>query len=170
MGRTRPTFRRRPRLRIERTGPGRFRLHLPPEERAIIRRLLPQLRELVEEGDPSTRRLFPTAYVGDPDKEREYQELMRSDLVASRLAAIGVVETTLDDDAIGAGELERWMEAVNSLRLVIGTRLDVTEDLPHLPDDHPDGPALALYEYLGWLLEHAVEAMSADLHDAPGRP
>jgi hypothetical protein len=29
--------------------------------------------------------------------------------------------------------------------------------------DDPDAPAYAVYEYLGWLMEQAVRAMSEDL-------
>jgi hypothetical protein len=48
---------------------------------------------------------------------------------------------------------------------VIGTRLDVSEDIPEVPPDDPDAAAYAVYDYLGWLLEHAVGARSADLAD-----
>jgi Domain of unknown function (DUF2017) len=124
---------------------------------------MPDLRRLIQAEDPSTRRLFPTAYHDDPDKEEEYRELMRGDLVASRLSAIDLVEQTLHDDSTDLAGLERWMEAVNSLRLVIGTRLDVTEDLPEVREGDPNASAYEVYEYLGWLLEHAVGAASADL-------
>jgi hypothetical protein len=160
----------RPRRRIVRTGPGRFAFRLPEGERSLLESLLPNLRQLVEGGDPSTRRLFPMAYPDDPQKEREYQELMRSDLVASRLAAIEVVEKTIHDETMDVAGLERWMETINSLRLVIGTRLDVTEEIPELHEGDPDAPAYAVYDYLGWLLEQAVNAISGDLPDRPSEP
>jgi uncharacterized protein DUF2017 len=162
-------FFRRPRPRITRSGPGRFRLRLPDEERALLRRLLPSLEELVAAGDPSTRRLFPTAYHDDPEKEREYQDLMRDELVASRRSAIELVERTMDDDEIDLEGLDRWMEAINSIRLVIGTRLDVGEELYEPDPDDPDAASYAVYHYLGWLLEYAVQAMSAELAD-PATP
>jgi hypothetical protein len=150
-------------------GPGRFRLHIPDEERELLRRLLPTLKEVVESGDPSTRRLFPTAYHDDPGKEREYQGLMHDELVASRTAAVDLCMRTLDDREIDLAALERWMEAINSLRLVIGTRLDVSEDLYEPDPDDPEAPSYAVYHYLGFLLEHAVHAMTAELAD-PATP
>ena len=153
----------KPQPRISRTGPGHFALNLPRAERLLLRSLLGELRLLVEEKDPTTRRLFPTAYPEDPVKEREYHSLMGSELVASRLAAVDTVRKTLGGKELDLESLERWMEAVNSLRLVLGTRLDVTEELPVLAPDDPDAPAYAVYEYLGWLLEQAVQAMSAEL-------
>lgn len=149
--------------RIVRSGPGRFELRLPRPERLLLRSLMPELRDLVEGRHPVTKRLFPIAYHDDPDKEREYQSLMGSELAAGRLAAIGTVEETLNEPAVDLAGLERWMEAINSLRLVLGTRLEVGEDLPVLEPGDPDASAYAVYEYLGWLMEQAVQAMSADL-------
>jgi hypothetical protein len=157
-----PTY-AEPRPRIARLSPGRFALRIPREERLLLRNLLPDLGELVATRDPDTKRLFPTAYVDDPEKEAEYQGLMAEDLAAGRLAAIQAVEETIDQPEIGLPDLERWMEAINSLRLVLGTRLEVGEDLPLLDLDDPDAPAYAVYEYLGWLMEQAVQAMSEDL-------
>jgi hypothetical protein len=56
-----------------------------------------------------------------------------------------------------------WMGTLNSLRLVLGTRLDVDEELPTLDADDPLAPAYAVYEYLGWLLSQVVDALSTDL-------
>ncbi|CAN5899064.1 hypothetical protein BH23ACT12_BH23ACT12_14980 [soil metagenome] len=152
-----------PRPRISRLGPGRFALEIPKPERLLLRNLLPDLDQLVQTRDPSTKRLFPTAYHDDPQKEVEYQSLMANDLAAGRLAAIRTVEETIDQPEIDLPALERWMEVINSLRLVLGTRLEVGEDLPVLDADDPDAPAYAVYEYLGWLMEQAVRAMSEDL-------
>jgi hypothetical protein len=54
------------------------------------------------------------------------------------------------------------MGAINDLRLVLGTRLDVSEDmdLDALADDDPLTPAFALYGYLGWLQEQIVAALA----------
>ena len=149
--------------RIARVAPGRFAISLPRPERLLLRSLLPELRALVEGRDPATRRLFPVAYPDDAEKEREYQAMMAGELLESRLAAIETVKKTLGHKEIATSELERWMEAINSLRLVLGTRLDVTEELPVLEPDDPDAAAYAVYDYLGWLLEQAVQAMQDEL-------
>jgi hypothetical protein len=58
-----------------------------------------------------------------------------------------------------------WMQAVNALRLVLGTMLDITEDDQSLAleRDDPDAPTMALYGYLGVLLEELVEAQLGEL-------
>ena len=62
-------------------------------------------------------------------------------------------------------QLEAWLGALESLRLVLGTQLDVTEETyaAELDPDDPSAPALALYGYLSWLQEQAVEALAAGL-------
>ena len=46
------------------------------------------------------------------------------------------------------------MGAVNDIRLVIGTKLDVSEDPSfEITDDDPDVQAYAIYTYCSWLLE-----------------
>ena len=54
------------------------------------------------------------------------------------------------------------MRALNDLRLVLGTRLDVQEDtfLEELPPDDPRAPALAVYGYLSWTQEQLIAALS----------
>jgi hypothetical protein len=49
--------------------------------------------------------------------------------------------------------------ALNQLRLVLGTRLDVTEDVYETVIDplDPDASDLAVYLYLTWLQEQFVE-------------
>jgi hypothetical protein len=53
------------------------------------------------------------------------------------------------------------MQALNALRLVLGTRLDVSEDeVGPLDPSDPDAPAYALYELLGYLLDRTVQSLS----------
>lgn len=152
-----------PRLRIARIAHGRYAVRLPDEERDVLLSLLPQLRDLLTMDDPLTRRVFPTAYAQDAERDREYQQLVHDDLLESRLAAIDVIEQTLDADELTTEQLDGWMTALNSLRLVLGTRLDVSEDVPDFDPDDPEAPMLAVYDYLAWMLEQVVQARSQDL-------
>ena len=62
-------------------------------------------------------------------------------------------------------EAQAWLTALNDLRLVLGTRLDVSDEslLEDLAEDDPRAPELALYAYLSWLQEQLVEALSSEL-------
>ena len=148
--------------RVKRGRGGRFELRLPDAERSLLRELPGQLRTLLAEGDSSLARLFPPAYPDDPEKDAEYHRLMDDDLRARRLAALDTVERTVDATDLSEEELLGWLSALNDLRLVLGTRLDVTEELDAVPDDHPLAGAFAVYSYLGWLQEQVVAALDPE--------
>jgi hypothetical protein len=146
---------------------GRYEVRLPDEERALIRGLLGDLRALLSLGpdDARVRWLYPEAYADDADRQAEYMRLTQEELQSGRLAAVDVVEATADERELTADQLTAWMHAVNALRLVLGTMLDIREDDQSLTldRDHPDAPTMALYGYLGVLLEELVEAQLGEL-------
>jgi hypothetical protein len=151
--------------RVRRTRKGDFEIRLPDAERRLLGALVPQLRAALTEGeqatDPTLRRLFPTAYADDAALDAEYHGLVHDDLLARRLAALATVEATVDESRLDEEALLAWMGTVNDLRLVLGTRLDVSEETDLAPDDDdPDAGPLAVYAYLGFLLESIVEALS----------
>jgi len=152
-------------LRITPDGAGGYRLQLPNEERELLRSLPAQLGDLLRTSDPSLRRLFPPAYADDSEADDEFRRLMRADLLEGKLEALRVVEETVDAERLTGAQLEAWLGALESLRLYLGTQLDVTEEtyMDDLDPDDPEAPALALYAYLSWLQEQAVEALSSGL-------
>jgi hypothetical protein len=149
--------------RVRRTRKGDFQLRLPEAERAVLRSLPGQLRQLLGSDDPAVSRLFPPAYPDDPERDAEYRSLVRDDLTSSKLRAAAVLEATVDARRLDRDQLTAWLGALNDARLVLGTRLGVREDLDpeQIPDDHPDAPAFALFYYLGWLEEQVVEALAS---------
>ncbi|HEX9890601.1 MAG TPA: DUF2017 family protein [Actinomycetota bacterium] len=148
---------------IERTRRG-YRLRLSEEERAVLRGLPGQMRAMLDSEDPSAYRLFPPGYQDDPRRAEEFRLLTRDDLVAHKKAAFQVLEETLDADRLDEDQLAAWMGALNDLRLVLGTRLGVTdEDEPDVDPDDPDAPVRSLYSFLGWLMEQAVDAAASGL-------
>lgn len=160
------------RPRIERRKDHAFALKLPREERKLLRRLPAELRELLDADDPALERLFPPAYTDDADRQAEYRSLTHDDLRRHKLSSLEVMEATVDGDRLDEDQLCAWLGALNDLRLVLGTRLGVTEDLydGNLPEDDPRGPGLALYSYLGALQDEAVEALAAGLPDEGTNP
>ena len=156
---------------VERLPDGGIRLDLGREEREVLAALPGQLRELlsVAPDDPSVRRLTPPAYADDAGHEAEYRRLMGDDLADRRLAALAVLEETATAERLTEEQAQGWLAALNSLRLVIGTQLDVQEDMDDLglsPDD-PRAPGLALYGYLSGLLDQLVDALAEGLPDVP---
>ena len=150
----------RPRRRVL-ARQGRYVLRLDTRERELIRELLRELRELLTltPSDPRVRRLYPAAYAEDPDLEDEYRRLTQEELRSGRLASVDAVEASVDADVLDADQLTAWMQAVNTLRLILGTMLDITEDDQELDFDpsHPEARTMALYGYLGGLLDEIVD-------------
>jgi hypothetical protein len=149
--------------RVKRTRKGEFQLRLPPEERELLRDLPAQLREVLASDDPALRRLFPPAYKDDPALEAEYRHFMGDDLLATHTKSLQAMEDTIDAEIVDEDQLVGWLGALNDLRLVLGTRLDVTEDMydHEMDPGDPRAPAFAMYTYLGWLQEQVVDALSS---------
>jgi Domain of unknown function (DUF2017) len=148
---------------VHRIRGGRFRLRLTDEEREVLRALPGQLREILDTDDPSLRRLHPPAYQDDPEREAEYRRLVRDDLLRLRLQALEVMEATIDAGTLDQEQMAAWLAAINDLRLVLGTRLDVTEEMYEqgIPPEDPRAATFALYQFLGWLEEQVVAALAA---------
>jgi hypothetical protein len=89
-------------------------------------------------------------------QKRESLRAMQSDLAALGRDAGGSL-------VLKADRAEIWLQALNDIRLVVGSRLDVTEDMRDMlrglaPDD-PRVPLLVAYERLTWLQESLVAAV-----------
>ena len=106
------------------------------------------------------------AYPDDEEKEAEYQRLMREELLASRLGSIEAVKEALDPEGtelLSEGETIALMQSINTIRLVLGTMLDITDDDAADADEEGqsgDSPEHHLYDFLSWLLEWTVRSLS----------
>lgn len=141
-------------------------VRLPGEERELLASLPGQLVELLDAtagdadalSDPAIARLFPDAYsAADGDLAEEYRRLMTDDLRERHRASLETLARGAHADRVDEGELYAWMTALTQLRLVIGTRLGITED--EYPD--PTEPAYAVYDYLTYLQDQVIEALSS---------
>lgn len=147
---------------MHRTRNGTFELRLGDDERELIARLAAELRDLlVSEETDGLERLYPPGYANDPDREQEYQQLTHDELLTKRLASIDVVEQTVTQTSLDEDQINAWMGAINDLRLVLGTRLDVTEDMDDIEPDDPRAGAFAVYHYLTYLLAEIVYALAS---------
>jgi hypothetical protein len=155
--------------RIRRSHLGGVDVRLPREERDVLRTLPGSVREALQEmdpaqpgNDPAVARLYPGAYLDDEEQDAQYRRLMHGDLHDGRLAAIDVFEAGIDADHLEEEAALAWLRALNDIRLLLGTRLDVTEGefARRANPNDPRAASLALYGYLSWLQEQLVEALS----------
>ena len=143
---------------------GTFRVHLPAEERDVLAALPDQLRDALDAEEPTLYRLFPPAFVDDEKGNADYARLVGDGLLDGKLRALDHLERTAHAETLTEDDLGAWLGGIESLRLVLGTQLDVTEESygPLDPSD-PDAPRLALYHWLSWLQEEVVQALSTTL-------
>ena len=132
-----------------------------------------------EPEDPVLARLFPTAYPTDEEAASEFRRFTEGGLRDGKAnAAITIIdgleeaglppELTEDglmiDVELDAPTAETWMRSFTDLRLALATRLGVEEgdeDYWHsLPDDDPTAQAHDIYEWVGYLQETLVMALS----------
>jgi hypothetical protein len=132
--------------------------------------------------DPALARLFPDGYTDDDEGSADFRRYTQLGLRDARQARIAVVLDTLSAGTRAAGtgstgtrsgtdrrvldtaQAEAWLGVLTDLRLVLGERLEVTEDLDELmaglAEDDPRRSALMVYDWLGWLQETLVQALS----------
>lgn len=144
---------------------GQVRLTLGRTERQVLTDLVARAGALVEQRARGTERLFPTAYPGDQRAEEEYRQLMGPELLRAHRQALDTMSATIGATVLTEAELHQWLAALEVLRLVLGTELDVTED-DEIDPAHPPSWSHAVYLLLTGLQAAAVDALSLLLPDA----
>jgi hypothetical protein len=146
---------------------GAFEVRLRAGERRVVRELVGQLRSLLADEDPSTdpavARLYPPAHPDDPLENLEFERVVGPRLADSRAQAIETIQRTLEAKRLSPEELHAWLRVLNDVRLVLGTRLDVTEGSTEaeFADDPVRHQAYASYVFLSWLVDAIVEVLPA---------
>ena len=109
-------------------------------------------------------RLFPSAYE-DHEQSAEFRRYTEATLRDGKRAD---AQTMLDSAEPGRVELtqeqaQAWMRALNDVRLALGTRLEVTEEIhdeiAEMPEDDPRYPAYVTYDWLTYLQDTLVRAL-----------
>lgn len=160
-------FRRRP---VERQDDGTFSFDFSQDLLDAIVVYAEQLSEGLGSDSPDLTRLFPTAYADDPEKDEGYQIFSRDQLIEGRREALEIMMRSARSEFLTFDEINAWMRTCNDLRLVLGTRLEISEDdVEELPSEDPSAPLMDLYRVLGYVVSEIVEALmgahNADIGD-----
>ena len=149
---------------IKRRRDGRFTLRLSVPERGLLRMLPREAQGLLDNrSDPVLKRVFPVAYPGNPDAENNYQELIGNEIARKHRDELDVLSSTADAAEIDVTQLGQWLGAIEVLRLMLGTSLDVGEELEEVPDSDPRSAQVSVYRYLSWLQGEVVDALATSL-------
>lgn len=132
-----------------------------------------------EPEDPVLRRLFPSAYRDDEEAAAEFRRFTEGSLRDGKAGAASAIIDSLEDAGLpptleegglmidvelSEGEAETWLRSLTDVRLALATRLGVEEDDEDywlsLPDDDPRAQAHDIYDWVGYLQETLVAALS----------
>ncbi|MEM7231345.1 MAG: DUF2017 family protein [Planctomycetota bacterium] len=114
------------------------------------------------------RRLFPPGY-SDPDKEDEYRELVRGDLLQQRREKVDSFEELLTGGTVSVGEASLQIPAdrfdacltfLNDLRVLVGEELEIEDeewDRDFDPAD-PRADQVLMLHLLGTIQQGLLEA------------
>ena len=117
--------------------------------------------------DPVLARLLPDAY-DDPEASGEFRRYTEQGLRSGKVAAARTVLATLPPKGgrvrLSGPEAQAWLRALNDVRLALGVRLEVTDDfddqVAHLSPTDPRAPYVGVYQWLAYLQETLVRALS----------
>jgi hypothetical protein len=148
-----------------------------PEEVKVLRQVATEVVALLTDGfdpgDPVVERLFPDVYRDDPVQAAELRRYTEGDLKTAKIDQAGAILALLPstggaDVTLDPESAEAWLRGLNDVRLALGVRLDVRDDM--ILEDELDEAVLkdptsarvgqlSLYAYLGYLQESLLEAM-----------
>jgi hypothetical protein len=139
---------------------GRFRVRWRATDRQMVQQLAAELDDALEADDPHLTRLFPPAYGTDEVRSHEYDAIARHELIDSRRAALAVLREAMVHPELDADQLGVLMRSINDLRLLVGTRLDVSEDVhERVSSDDPNFADWLAYDRLTHLLAQIIQAL-----------
>ena len=148
---------------VERRRDGSIRFNLDEPTIEVLQSITEQVREkILLLGDPDTVRLTPPAHPDSAELNAEFVELQGDRLLAQRLDDLDLLERTGTSE-FTIEELDQWIRAVNAVRLVLGTRLDVSEEDTYPDESDPNAGLYWVYTYLGMLQFEAVQLLTDDL-------
>lgn len=154
---------------------------LPEPDADPFERLVGHLdpdQDVTRPTDPALLRLLPDVDSADPERSVEYRRLTERDLRESKLHSIRIALHSLGQHpspiALDADAARAWMRAMTDVRLVLASRLDITDDEDAerlLGGDTELGETgeavLSLYELTTWLHEHITQFMLDGLAPHP---
>ena len=164
---------------------GKLTLKLDPAEHEVLSQLFEQMAELLSDSDsetnvdplarmlnmsgstqisedPALARLFPDGYTDDEHASADFRRFTEQDLRAQKIAALTTIKEVLSNwtgkSSLTDQQAQDWLRALNDLRLVLGTRLEITDHGDR--DFDSEDPGMHLYNYLTYLQGTLIDALT----------
>lgn len=127
--------------------------------------------------DPALARLFPDAYSDDDEAADEFRRFTERSLRETKVAHADTVLACLarsgDKVVLSRVEAQAWLGTLNDLRLTLGSRLGIQEDnhelLASLAEDDPAFSVFHVYDWLTFLQDTLVQALTGLVAEPPPR-
>lgn len=146
---------------IQRLKGDRIKINLPEQYRQILLDLHEMAVTHLLAESPVTKRIFPTAYRNSPEMEMDYQRLTRESLTKHHQQQLTTFEQTIFKTEITMDEALSWVGALNDMRLILGTALDVNQEHKIPEENDPNYEGFVVYDFLTYLQEAILEAMQS---------
>jgi hypothetical protein len=144
---------------FSRSGDG-VRVSLTDREIDVLHRVPDLLAGVGESGaDPAADRLTYHPHPDDPEADEAYRRLLAGQLEGARADDRGVFAATLRTSQISRGQADAWLRVIGEARLVLASRLGITED-GWSDVFSPDEPVeMSLLRLLGAYQDELVDAL-----------
>lgn len=164
---------------------GQITLNLDAGEREVLGQLFAQMAQLLDEltaqetsdplelmlgmngstqisKDPALARLFPDGYSEDEHASSDFRRFTEQDLRQQKIETLNDVRKAMqvieNPMLVSTMQAHSWLKALNDLRLVLGTRLEISDDNDFNFDS--DEPGIHLYNYLTYLQGTLIDALN----------
>ena len=111
--------------------------------------------------DPISTRLFPDAYPDDPDASMEFRRFTERSLRDTNVTRAKRVLADLEGRTkltLNSDQWQQWVGFLNSLRLALGTRLEIDQESwnEERSESDPLYQLHELYDWLTWMQETLI--------------
>ena len=111
--------------------------------------------------DPISSRLFPDAYPDDPDASMEFRRFTERSLRDTNVTRAKRVLADLEGRTkltLNSDQWQQWVGFLNSLRLALGTRLEIDQESwnEERSESDPLYQLHELYDWLTWMQETLI--------------
>ena len=148
---------------IRRIGEDTFENLLRDEEKELLLILPDLVEEAILMNSPYVTRLFPPTYPFDDSAQNIIERATTKSLAEKHIELLTCFAKTLNKATLSTSDVVVWTGAINDIRLLMGTALDVCEDMDLPKEDDPRFEDFVIYNYLSWLQSSLLEFLANDL-------
>lgn len=150
---------------IRRIGPELFENQLREEEIELLSLLPSLVEEAIEMNSPYVARMFPPTYPFDAVAQSKFEKTTGDSLVEKHKVMLEGFTSSLHNKQLNFADLAIWVGAINDIRLLLGTTLDVYEGMEPPDPSDPTYHNFVIYDYLAWLQGSILDFLGSQFSD-----